>query len=243
MRIIVATYFHERFPMYEVHAMGVKRLREVFGVIPVVVCSSEAPHEEFVKKCGFDYYEHANRPLGTKANYTARLTKNYDPDYVIFLDADDIISNTLMIEYMKCMEEGYDFIGVKDIYFYSLNPKRIKYGVFGHWGYEYRGPSNKNLGMAKCLSRSMLDKIDWKPFNDRVNSGLDGTMRARISPHKPKIAGIKVRENNLFCVDVKTQGNLNGIGNFELLELDPDMMYNHLPHDEVEAIKSLKKPW
>ena len=240
MRIVVATYFHERFPMYRVHAMGVKRLQEVFGVIPVVVCSSEAPHEEFVRKMGFDYYEHPNRPLGTKANYTARLTKNYDPDYVIFLDGDDIISNTLMIEYIRCMEKGYDVIGVKDIYFYSLNPKRIKYGVFGHWGYEYRGPSDKNLGLAKCLSKSMLEKIDWKPFNDRVNSGLDGTMRARVGKYCPRIAGIEVRKNNLFCVDIKTLGNLNGIGNFDLLELDPDMMYNHLPPEEVDAIKSLK---
>ena len=89
----------------------------------------------------------------------------------------------------------------------------------------------------------MLEKIEWKPFNDRVNSGLDGTMRARISPHKPKIANIVVRKNNLFCVDVKTRGNLNGIGNFDLLELDPNMMYNYLPHDEVEAIKSLRTPW
>ena len=65
-------------------------------------------------------------------------------------------------------------------------------------------------------------------------------MRARVGKHRPQIAGIKVRENNLFCVDIKTQGNLNGIGNFDLLELEPDMMYNHLPHEEVEAIKSLK---
>ena len=86
----------------------------------------------------------------------------------------------------------------------------------------------------------MLEKIDWKPFNDRVNSGLDGTMRARVGKYRPRIAGIEVRKNNFFCVDIKTQGNLNGIGNFDLLELDPNMMYNHLPPEEVNAIKSLK---
>ena len=240
MKVVIATYFHERFDMYRVHAMGVKRLKDMFNVQPIVVCSSEAPYREFVEGCGFDYYEHPNRPLGAKANYAAECAKSYDPDYLIFLDADDMISNSLMIEYLKKMNEGYDVIGVRDTYFYSLNPKRVKYGVFGHWGYDYRGIKDKNLGVAKCLSRSMLEKIDWKPFNERVNSGLDGTMRARVGKYRPRIAGIEVRKNNLFCVDIKTYGNLNGIGNFDLLELDPKLMYNYLPPEEVEAINSLK---
>ena len=239
MKIVLATYFHERFPMYRVHAMGVKRLRDVFDVIPMVVCSSEAPYQEFIEGCGFDYHEHPNRPLGEKANYTADLCKDYDPDYVIFLDADDIISNSLFNAYIDAMKEGYDVIGCRDTYFYSLNPKRIKYGVFGHWGYEYRGIENKNLGIAKCLSRSMLEKIEWKPFNSRVNSGLDGTMRARVSKYHPRIKYIDVRKNNLFCIDIKTLGNLNGIGNFDLDVLDPETMYNYLPRQEVDAIFNL----
>lgn len=255
MRIVVATYMHGKKRAYQIQANCVNRLRHSFGVIPVVVGSHEEPTDDIVEENGFYYYQYRNKPLGEKANYTAVCASLYDPDYVVFLDSDDIICSALMHLYVDAMREGYDWIGVKDTYFYGLNDKRSKFDVFGYWpGY---GHPNRTTGVAKCLSKAMLEKVDWRPFNRRVNSGLDGTMRGKVSRYRPRKKTISIRDTKTFCCDIKSRGNLNGIGNYKLvnkidqkssiplkyqLEIaDPiETMLKHIPELEVDYIMTFR---
>lgn len=242
MRIVVATYMHKRIPMYKVHAMGVKRMVRDFGVIPVVVCSKEFPERDLIEKeLGFNYHEHPNKPLGAKANFTSVCASLHDPDYVIFLDSDDIISNRVMEEYIHYMKKGVGVLGVKDLYFYGLHPRRGRYGIFGYWhGY---GPRNRATGIAKCVSREIMEKpkVDWMPFNRRVNSGLDGTMRAKTGRYKPWKEVISLKDINGMAIDIKTGGNINGFCNFPIEIMDMEKTISkHLPGDEVEAIINLR---
>ena len=231
---------HNRFPMYYVHALGVARLVNDFDVIPVVVCSKESPHREVIEDhFGFNYYEYKNRPLGEKANYAAICASTYDPDYVIFLDSDDIIDNNFMRAYINAMEEGYGVIGVRDLYFYGLHPKRGRFGKFGYWaGY---GNPNRATGIAKCISSEVLKQVELCPFNKRVNSGLDGTMRARTGKYKPRKKVISIKDHDAFAIDIKTRGNINGFAGFPLQETDMlSTVKKYLPENEVNAILSLR---
>lgn len=241
MKIAVATYMHRRFPMYRVHALGVKRLQQTYGIIPVVVCSKEFPHREVIEgEFGFNYYEYDNRPLGAKANYAAICAYIHDPDYIIFLDSDDIIDNRFMDAYIQKIKEGYEVIGVRDLYFYGLHPNRGGFTKFAYWpGYPNR--PNKAIGVAKCLSRNLLEKVGLCPFNRRVNSGLDGTMRAKTGKFKPAKCVISIKDYDAFAVDIKTQGNINGFANFKVEPEDMETtIRRHLPEEECEAIINLR---
>jgi len=204
-----------------------------------VVDSIEFPFPKEIKdRYDFNFYSYKNRPLGEKANFTASMAASYDPDYIMFLDSDDVIDNRLMELYLSAMEKGHGFIGTKDLWFYSLYPRRAKFGVFGYWE-GYKTNSFRATGMGKSISMKLLKDINTNPFNRRVNSGLDGTMRARISKHKPNKHMIEVRKNGGFCVDIKTPGNINGISNFPLEYMDAEQtMTKHLPKEEVNAIMS-----
>lgn len=244
MRVAIVTYMHRKWDIFELHAMCVTRLAEKYDVIPIVVNSLEYPCPDLVAKYGFEYHEHYNKApykLGTKANYAIICASCHDPDYVMVLDSDDIISDSFFDLYLEYMKKGIDVIGVRDLYFWSLHTRRSRFNVFGY----YPGRGTRITGLGKTMSKNILDKLHWCPFNRRVNSGLDGTMLAKTRKKGASKVSLIQKEHDIFGIDIKRGGNINGIGNFDIKEMDPyQTLKRYLPKDEVEAImETAKKYW
>ena len=246
MKVAVITYMHRREEMFKLHANCVKRLAEKYDVIPIVVNSIEYPAKKLVESYGFEYHEHPNKVpqqywLGTKANFAVICASCHNPDYVMVLDSDDIISDSFFEMFLEQMKLGIDVIGVRDLYFWSLHTKRSAFNVFGY----YQGRGTRITGVGKTMSRNILEKVDWCPFNRKVNSGLDGTMLAKTRKRGATKVSLIQKEHDVFGIDIKSGGNINGIGNFPVVKMNPEKtLRKYLPEWEVEQIMGFaEKNW
>jgi len=246
MRIAILTAIHNRIELTEIFIERTKRaIEEANTTNEYVLCSvisidSKKPKNLDGRQMLITYTD--NDPLGKKWNAGMRHARTYaDPDYVMILGSDDLISSSLLELIDHKINQGYEFISFKDLYFYSLNRKRVKFGECGYW--DGRG-QNRSLGPARVCHRRILEKINWAPWGETKNSGLDGSFIKNIKdyiPEKKKIL-LSLKETNTYCLDIKTEGNINGIGNFELEPIKPEvLMSKFMDKDEIEAVLRYKE--
>jgi hypothetical protein len=189
-----------------------------------------------------DVLFYKNSPLGEKWNVLCEYVgKVHNPDYIMILGSDDMISSSMLELIDHKINQGYEFIAFNDIYFYSLNPKRIKFSECGYWA--GRG-ANRALGPGRVCCKGLLDEVKWRPWGGTINSGLDGSfwknIRGYVNEEKKTI--LSLRATSTYCVDIKTIGNINGIGNLELQSEDPVLLLSKfMDSDEVERIMDIKK--
>ena len=217
MRITVVTGVWGRPHVFEMFAQGIKNL----GVeVKVIVAGSEGnASRAMVEKHGFYYREIPNQPLASKMCATTLMARDIGSDYVICLGSDDIISPELMQEYIKCMQEGYDFIGIEDFYFFDTVTKQAAY-----WG-GYREPHRKGIscGAGRVISKRLMDKWAWQPWKNEHSKYLDNSMQGRISG-KQKLLNLK--ELGLFAVDIKSSTNMT-----------PFALWDNTHYIDVQIIK------
>jgi len=205
MRIGIKTMIWKRPIVFEIYAAGIERLRNNFNVIPFVVGSEGDISRKKCEKHGFNYIEYPNAPLGAKANACLKAMQGH-VDYVLNLGSDNLISDSLMQAYIELMKEGYDFIGIKDLYYYDHIHQRLiywdGYGKGKRWG--------ESVGAGRVLSSRLLDTFNWKMWAPNVNTGLDFSMTQKLNGINKKI--ISLKDTNTFAVDIKDR---DSIGDFE----------------------------
>ena len=197
MRIAMVTGVWRRPEVFEMFAKGVKHL----GVdVDVIVAGSEGSRSRrMVEAKGFTYVEVPNQPLAAKMNATTMLAEGYD--YVICMGSDDILSPELMKHYLKYMNEGFDFIGIEDCYFYDLRTKRAAY-----WGgYRERYRQGVTAGIGRCISKKLMEKWEWQPWEVSDSKYLDNSMQGRISG---KQVTLNCKELGVYALDIKSVINM-----------------------------------
>ncbi len=214
MRIGIKTMMWKRPEVFEMYAAGVNRLRETFGVIPFVVGSEGALSRNRCERHGFNYIEHANKPLGAKANACLQVMRTHNLDYVLNLGADDLISNSLMRLYIELMNEGYDFIGIKDLYFYERIQKKLIY--FPGYTGQRKGES---VGVGRVLSARLLDRFNWQMWDEKKNRSLDLSMTKKLHAINNKWI-ISLKDTGTFAVDIKDSDNIWKFSVFEKMAVD-----------------------
>ena len=199
MKISIVTGVWKRPEVFEMFAQGIKNL----GVeVDVIVAGSEGKRSrDMVQAHGFYYGEVANQPLASKMNATTLMAKDLKSDYVICMGSDDIISPGLMQEYLKWMELGYDFIGCQDWYFYDVQSGKAMY-----WGgYRDRLRRYVTCGAGRVISKKLMDRWKWKPWNIGDSAMLDTSMDGRIRG-KQKVLNLKAL--GLYALDIKSKENM-----------------------------------
>ncbi len=160
---------------------------------------------------GFGYLERPNNPLGAKRNAGLRALKRFDLDAVAFVDSDDFVNERLFTTYAIGLQAGYAVLGLLDMYVLDLDTLRACY-----WpGYGPKGGrEGETLGLGRCVNRALLDRLDWKLWDDTLNRRLDGSMIEHLAsevvanPEQFPLGTISIREHDVTAVDVKTGTNL-----------------------------------
>jgi hypothetical protein len=203
LRIAILSCLWKRPEVTELFAQGLNRLLK-YNVYPLVVGSEGAETQKIAKDYGLMYLERPNFPLGAKFNAGMQALKRMSMDYVMVLGSDDFISDATF-EYMaEWCHKGSDLIGFSDIWFYDVKTKTLRY-----WkGYDVPHRMGESQGAGRMLSRNILSKLKWSPWQSNANKGLDWTMTQRIKriPHSRRVFSLK--EKGLFAVDVKTDVNI-----------------------------------
>jgi len=150
------------------------------------------------------YITFPNRPISNKFNALYKQIEGTDFDYAIIIGSDDLISDATWRRLEEAMEEKeYHFIGFKDLNFHNL--KTGESGYYKYAGYH----ANKTIGCYRALHKTLLNALDYEPFQEGFNTGIDHTMQIKMS----YVDGIKqhVMEvgNTGGIVDIKSGLNIH----------------------------------
>lgn len=214
MRIAITTMMYKRHNIFEMFAKNFVYLRDSvkpLGIELICVCagSDGKAGELLCEKYGIHYKETPNKPLGRKANLRLAYTRTFNPEYVIFLGSDDMMSLTDLLLKIEKIREGYEFIAPMDIYFLDSNTKRALYAP----GYKGRKREGENMAVGRCISSKILDNINWVMFNSKKNIGLDGSSNKILSRAGKGKAFLYWHSEGDTCIyDVKSDVGMSTFG-------------------------------
>lgn len=205
MKVAFVTGVWKRPDVFKMFARGIHQLRQIEGLeIFTIVAGSEGEvSRTMVQMEGFKYIEMPNQPLAIKMNATLIEAKKYNVDYVMCLGSDDVIGVGLMKEYLKHMNNGIDFIGVLDFYFYDLVSKRSIYwsGYTGH-------RKGHTCGAGRCVSKSFLDKMHWNMWEIKDNGMLDSSLQRKLKEIQHTSIIFKCKDTGTYGLDIKSKTNM-----------------------------------
>jgi len=229
----------DRGPVCEIFSKRMAAVRDKFNIETLIVGSEGDLSRHITEHYGHHYVEFPNKPVSKKFVVGLKKLQEFNPTHVIIIQSDDIVSDSLFEHYISILSESnIDVLGIHDIYFLGLHTKRWGFGVCGYWA----GRNNNfMLGVARCFSSSLLDKCNWNLWETDRNSGIDGEASAAIkrvkSTHEVLAKTISIRDNNHLVIDIKTNGNISSMSNFELeMEDYADLFTKHLPTAEAKYL-------
>ena len=210
-----------------------EHFKDRFGATCVAVGTDYMFSQECEAR-GIHYADHENRPVGKKWHHGIRTFKDLDVTHIMILGSDDFVSN----DFIKfCMEfsEDKDFTGCNDVYMYGAHPRRRGWREFFYFAYD-----GYLVGPGRCYSKRIVEMMNWHPWSDVRNSGLDGSIAKSVRTLGSTVrrGSFVMKDENLFMVDIKTVGNISGIpGGAKTIENNfPAMVRKNLPEGEANNL-------
>jgi len=204
----------------EITKIYIKKLLELeektsdkFNFTNIVIDSENSNIDNFINDENFIYKNYSNTPVSNKWNFGSSLLKEIDFDYVLIMGSDDFIDSNLLVEYNKKMKEGYDLIGITDLFIYDTPTDKLFY-----WGGydEKSGRKNETTGLGRCLSKSLVEKLNYNLWELGLNKGLDSSMQKKIR----ELVGVRsvtltLKNNCGFACDIKGDNNITPLDTFK----------------------------
>jgi glycosyltransferase involved in cell wall biosynthesis len=194
----------------------IKRLLEKNGVHDVV-CVAET-QEEFnvIHDNGAHVVIHENKPLGKKWNAGFQYARSLNPDVIVFVGSSDWLSDNWIPTMLPHMDE-FDMIGKKDFTMMDIGYEPIFESIGGrklevsheeqirmcYWfGYGEGKRKDEPIGIGRMVSARILDKIDWKPFDDTKDNSMDWQMYQKVIEQNGAIGLIE--DDTMIALSVST---------------------------------------
>lgn len=194
MKIIAPIPCFNRFPLVELTASRLIRQ----GVTPILI-GHENQIKEIANDLNIEFIQASNSPLGNKWNKGFMACKNYNPDGVIFMGSSDWCSD----DYIKSVNENlndFNLLGMLGCHFVDVAEKirLVHWAGYGH-GLRHQEP----IGIGRVLRCDFLNDINWKPFDENLNAGLDWSMWLKALNTYQKI-GIFEEQSNIQLLSIST---------------------------------------
>lgn len=186
-----------------------RTLSDEIEICLLAVGSEGGESRALCERCGFGYVEHPNSPLSHKWNAGVQAAKRYDPDALVIVGSDDLVSVEMFRVYADKLREGFQFFGASDMYFFEPAGPRL-----GYWGgYEHTTMKNRTgepIGCGRCFSRSVLDRTGWNlwPRQPPLDRLLDRLALNYVKVHGFRPASWKLAEIGARAVDIKLGTNI-----------------------------------
>lgn len=198
--------------------MGLERLRRSTDheLIPFIVVSDDE-NESLVNEFGYKYTRKPNQPFGLKKNMGVDISLEIDYDYLMEMNSDGLIANSLMEKYKPYFQNQASFFGVRTLHFLDARNKKAK---------RFQYANTDIIGGARCYRRDMVEDMvkNGGFWNNGLKSGLDlnslHNCQKRGWFHKQVDPG-----NEVGLIDVKSDVN---IWPYEHFSLVPDVDINNV---------------
>jgi hypothetical protein len=206
IKLAIVTGIWKRPDVFEYFAKGVKELEKLedFEITTIISGSEGEKSKKLVEKYGFEYIEIENSPLSTKMNAPVKVAKSLGVDYVLCMGSDDILHPDVLIEYLKYMRAGIDYIGVTDFYFYDTDSRHSAY--WGGYREAYR--LNHTCGAGRTLSANLLDKWGWEIWQPYKDTLLDTSMQQKLEVTEHTSVYFSLKAKGLYGLDIKSTINM-----------------------------------
>lgn len=193
---------------------------ESMGLYQMMAVTSPEDESHPFLRTGIEHSQ-PNNPLSNK--WQGGLDAFYsmsDPDAVIIVGSDDLITPAWIDACRKLLEQGAEYIYMDGAFFYDAPTGRMV------WGY------TEQQGLGRCISRSLLDRMNWQLWPAGHDRGLDGLMWQEVQKaHEPRIAKVRnCNRHGYIGLDIKTGENL----------WDFDHIRDHTISFDVDAGKVLR---
>ena len=225
----IVTINSGRPKVFKLFCASMKRLRREVNIDFPVVCVSMLEDRKTCDEYGIGHIVQANKPVSRKFDTATKYMQKLQVDYTITMGSDDIMSTSLLKSLISEMNKGISLIGIKELYFYGTE-KQFK-------GKLLYIRLTSLAGVCRTIHRSILDKVDWMPWNADKNWGMDGLCMKRIRPH---ITTQSVVEG--MVVDVKSDVNLNRFSYWQSKirqETPATVFYEMLSDEELEILHTI----
>jgi hypothetical protein len=188
-----------RFPLVRLTASRLKSQ----GVIPIIM-GHEPETQEIAKQLNVEFIHIENDPLGNKWNAGFAASRYYKADAVMFMGSSDWCSDDY-IESIKLHIQDFGMLGMLGCHFADIsNQIRLV-----HWkGYGPGQRHNEPIGIGRVLRSDFLDTIQWRPFDPRLNAGLDWSMWLKTVRAKQEI-GILPDDGQIKLLSISTNKWIN----------------------------------
>lgn len=148
----------------------------------VAIGSEGDASRQIAEASDFHYFEHANSPLSAKWNFGLQQTRAFDPDGVVLVGSDDLLSASILNHYARCLQQGDLFVGFLDGCFLDLGTSSLC-----QW-HGYAGPKwrarrlAETIGMGRLLARPLLEALDFSLWDgQRADSRLDQLAQTKLA--------------------------------------------------------------
>jgi hypothetical protein len=212
MKICIITAVWKRPEIFKIFAESILSLE---GDIEVCVAGSEFEvSKDMVQSYGFNYIEAENDPLGAKFNKACMIASKIKAHYYLFLGSDDIINQELYNKYLTLIGKGYEYMYLTDGYFYDKVSRKCMYWS-GYSRSRSRFKTGLALGCGKVVSRRLMERANWRPFETHVNKGLDSSFNRRMKLSDKYSIPIRVKDTDMCVMDIKSSTNITPFEKWE----------------------------
>jgi hypothetical protein len=226
----IMTVSHKRPRIDEVYCLMIQRLMSHYPslFIPVSVVSIEEEKTVF-EKYGIETYIFENSPLGAKHNHAIGKLKG-KVTHVLHLGSDNVIDDNYMNELLSHLD--VDIVWGKGLVYYSSSNHRARL-----WEECYK----QSPGPGRLMRTEILDKVNWQPWTEGLENGMDGNCYENIKPFIQTIHTFLIKDFKSLLMDVKSEMNMHPYNLFENngRELNTDYIYSKLSIQESKYLQTL----
>jgi hypothetical protein len=226
-KLIIAFCTWKRHDLTDIVIEYYKKMQEIYG-FKIVVCDSENRSWD-----GVEVLQYENYPVAQKHAALFTHCKQYNPDGIILIGSDDLLSNSQLEWYKNNAKKGTkSVIEFSKMWFYSTKTKSLSFLDNPNIGY----------GAGRYFSNAVLKKCDYNPWGESKESkGLDNASKANLLK-----LGIEVKkvESDGMILDIKHTDNLTNEAIVDAgikVEISDNYMEG-LFGDTWAKIKSLERP-
>lgn len=217
-RVVFLTCTFGRVQVSEIYKQSLIDLENRFQkkyVFKNVIVDSEGSNKElFADDKRFNYYNYSNQPLSNKWNFGCATLREESFDYLIILGSDDIIDSDIFAVYDEKMTKSFDMIGILDMYLFDL--KQLKAYYWGGYAKKHKR-FGESIGMGRCLSKKIVENLNYQLWEDDLNRALDSSMMKKIKLLSQSIniniSNFRIKEVGVAC-DIKTDNNISKLEDF-----------------------------
>jgi hypothetical protein len=229
LALIIAIY--DRHDLERITLNRFKDQAKKFG-FQIIVAGSEGKFSKTIAK-GCHYIEVPNNPLSNKHNALIKKAQELNVDAVVLMGSDDIVDDNYWQWVLSLSKDEPKLIGLKDLYFYSTYKKELYYFDKNREG--------QSIGAGRFFSKLILDKMEWKLWDDGLPKSLDKNCSERLQMQGIGEEIYSMDELNVFLVDVKHTRSVTNqqiINNCEVINIE--IMAKRAGKKVTEQIESLE---